>query len=129
MSSLSTIEALKTARELISQGWTQGQYVRRDAITPAYCVIGPLGPAIGGFPGDGANPYAPDSGKPIRAYLRAHGLELCNVKSLYIWNDHPDRTKEDVLDLYDRAIALCETESDPLWTASLQLALGKEVPQ
>jgi hypothetical protein len=75
-------QALIAGRRRIEEGWCQGVMRTWGAV----CAVGAIS----------RNP------KALEVLQRAIG-EGCYIPK---WNDMPGRSKEDVLDLYDRAIAL-----------------------
>jgi len=75
-----TTLALMNGRRRIERGWCQGVLNRGDEV----CAIGAMKDHIA-----------------LEMLMEAHGKT-----GLIDWNDEPGRTKEDVLELYDRAIAL-----------------------
>ena len=94
-------------QELLTRGWAQGG--AEHYATGEVCVMGALGYALYGkalgslmFTGvDEASEYFKQAACP-----HASG-EAYTVVAL--WNDDPARTPEEVLDAFDRAIALAET--------------------
>ncbi len=100
------VEILRAARQLlIDRGWTQGTFARDakgartlydapDAV--CYCSLGAIMVVGRGF--------APEAS--TLALTKAIGSgHPANVAE---WNDAKDRTKEEVLAAYDRAIVLAE---------------------
>jgi hypothetical protein len=75
-------QALIAGRRRIEEGWCQGSMRTREGV----CAIGAIS-------------YNP---KAIEVLYRAFGEDRYIPK----WNDAPGRSKEEVLALYDRAIAL-----------------------
>lgn len=109
---------LRTGRAMIAQGWTQKMWaaakdpcgLQREGIRDAYTQIARLRPSEFCYCATGplvvmnasdesymaleaALPVTPDS--TLRGPMR----------DVQIWNDKPGRTKDEVLALYDRAIA------------------------
>jgi len=96
---MSVAQVLTEARKLIAQGWTQGEYKRVVDGVECYCLSGAIHQAA---------PYDNPRGLEFAALflsLRADDFYLSSSSNLTEWNDAPDRTQEDVLDLIDRAIA------------------------
>lgn len=98
-------EVLKEARRLIAEkGWTQSAYHRdADGVTrssetaASFCIEGACMRAIGPKPWcDWRSPLAEAIGLRDR-------LELAN------WNDRPERTKEEILAAFDRAIEIASS--------------------
>jgi hypothetical protein len=104
---------IRRARQRIRRGWTQNAYARdRDGVTvdsnspeaSCWCVMGALGEDVADF-------FAqPDV--VVSVYCRLH--RLCEVSdiaeentitfgSLSDWNDYPDRTKKEVLEVFKKA--------------------------
>lgn len=100
-------EILKGARAKIEQGWCQGYYAR-DAVgrdvsynSPSacsYCLSGALWAS------------ATAAGLDVHAVDRCFDLLRHGVSELnpMIWQDKPERTKEEVLARFDQAIVKAE---------------------
>ena len=99
-------EVLQEARKFVEKGWTQGVFARDkegntvESKDPRACKWNAMGALIA------ANPQG-----------LYRWLELCSIfhsltdKSLsFAFNDEPETTKEDVLALYDKAIARCNND-------------------
>lgn len=82
---------LKRARGFIADGWCQGSMYIGDSV----CLVG------------GVDRAAQNS-SDYHAVLLYLQLFLPD-RAMYLtsWNDRPERTKEEVLELYDKAIASC----------------------
>jgi len=96
---MSVAQVLIEARKLIAQGWTQGEYKRVVDGVECWCLLGAM---------DQAAPYYKPRDLALAAVFYALGdddLYLSSSSNLTEWNDAPDRTQKDVLDLIDRAIA------------------------
>lgn len=102
--SKTTVEILREARGYVEQGWTQGEDARDEAGDPTppegsravcWCMSGACIRADPGSMGTAVN-------TPIRDAIG----EYWYVK----WNDAPERTKEEVLAAFDRAIAAEEAK-------------------
>lgn len=99
-----TARDLRIAKGRIEQGWCQGVLARDghgEEITPnhpaavAWCAFGAIG-------------TKEDALSQADLFLmKAHGPNTDVVS----WNDAPERTREDVLALFDKAIALAESEA------------------
>lgn len=94
-----TRDILVKARSLIASGWTRGRLAcdaRSRCVTydsdeaRSWCALGALSRSAA----DGAT-----VGK-FRAQISGGDIAT--------WNDAPERTQEQVLDAFDRAIAACE---------------------
>lgn len=89
---------LLRARARIERGWTQRAFARRaDGTTThteheqacSWCLAGSVGPVFG----------------HARSALIAIEKELnTGTGGIYIWNDAPERTKEEVLAVVDRVL-------------------------
>ena len=90
-----TKKLLIDARALLAKGWMQGDWHNGDVVRlpTRWCSIGAIEWAGGGT--------AESSAK--RALWRAVGTACISD-----WNDAPGRTQAEVLEAFDRAIALCE---------------------
>lgn len=97
----STVETLRNAKARIEKGWCRGVLARNskgEETTPngpdavRWCAFGAIGTTDEAL------------GAADRALIMAHG-------NYYVaeWNDEPEREVEDVLRLFDRAIALAES--------------------
>ena len=96
---MNVAQVLTEARKLIAQGWTQGGYNRVVNGVECWCISGAIRQAA-----QYDNPMELEFVDLIRA-LRADDFYISSSSKLIKWNDAPDRTQEDVLDLIDRAIA------------------------
>lgn len=103
---------LRKARELVRQGWTQGHGARTHDGRPtmthlieaaSFC---PLGAALRVFTrGNYRYPvYA------AATELLFRGAGVTSFHEFTAWNDHPQRTQAEVLDLYTGAIARAKEE-------------------
>lgn len=103
-------QILMGGRELVAKGWKQGAFAAdADGVAIAidsreacqFCPLGALWRMVaGGFALDSEFERV-----KARNWLKA---ALPGKFSLVeSFNDHPDTTQEDVLSLFDRAIALC----------------------
>jgi len=106
---MNTVEILKGAKALLeTKGWTQGAYARgksgrvvkqpRNAV--CFCGIGAISVAAGGNTDD-------DLG-----YDAYKALERIVGSGFPHYNDAPGRTKEEVLAVFDKAIAAEEGRVD-----------------
>ena len=80
---------LISARQLLQDGWCQGQYKMEDK----YCMLGAIG--------------ITRPSETERTALLAVDYIRAVLKSFYIsrWNDHSNRKHEEVLSVMDHAIA------------------------
>ena len=108
---------LRSAKEiLLSQGWIQGDEVRwnESKATYEYCLVGALGATVAFRPG--ASVQWSDYKDAYQWLTRA----LDSRESSWAWiydspiefNDANDRTLDEVIELIDRAIALCAAEKE-----------------
>lgn len=92
---MTLVEILRAGKaNLLERGWCQGDYAALYADKPRKCCAGTALPC--GIGGMGA----------LEILKVANGIPL----SIGIgeWNDAPERTREDVLTAYDKAIAAAE---------------------
>lgn len=97
-------QVLIDSRARIEQGWGQEKY-RREDDGPKYC-------AIGAIIHDGDCLILDDASYELRSRAErciADALpgEDNSYNDVIVYNDSPDTTKEDILKLYDAAIAAC----------------------
>lgn len=93
---------LREARALIERGWCQRAFIKNTPFGCAYCADG----AICATAGDGEGEYGP----MLAALKRATGVP--SHADIWSWNDTPERTQAEVLEAFDRAIALAETNNE-----------------
>lgn len=97
------------ARQKISEGWTQGAYARMSnevddggkvyadsRLATCWCSVGAVG---------AVTPEAMSSLPALNKIKEV--MNWPSTADIIQWNDDPTRTKEEVLDLFDRAIAAC----------------------
>jgi hypothetical protein len=110
-----TVSALRDARKLLSQpcAWTQGSYARDArgssirASEPgacSWCVQGALFKVLGVV---GSIPTS--DVRQVQAPLLQHA-GVIDTADLWCWNDQPGRTQNEVLALFDKAIAAEESQ-------------------
>lgn len=103
---METVEILRRAKaEIERRGWMQGGYgdTRKPAATCPVCMEGALQAAVHGDPFEYRQVSELDE---AMEFLRT-AADLDEDQALGDdWNDDTDRTKEDVLAAFDRAIAL-----------------------
>ena len=105
------VASFELARELVEHGWTQGAYVRSPAgwAVPIHARAVRRVCAAGAIDRVG---WVLDLTLTEREELRALAISELgigdetarNALALERWNDDPDRTKDDVLALYDRVL-------------------------
>lgn len=104
------LETLKNAKTLIENGWCQGSEAKdidgniahnksRKAVS--FCVVGSISRA------------AHDLGRSINSWQNCFNIfrKANSIISISAFNDHPSMSKEEILQAFDRAIALAETEN------------------
>lgn len=97
------------ARQKISEGWTQGAYARMSnevddggkvstdsRLATCWCSVGAVGAVA---------PHGVDYRATLNKLKEVMGWP--STADIIQWNDAPTRTKDEVLDLFDRAIAAC----------------------
>jgi len=130
MTTTSAKDILVTAKSLLEEkGWTQGYYARdiyNDRLAPwkqeavCFCTVGALIRVSGELRFQIAHG---NETKNLSLFEKQELLDAIDVQTSlardYLfkgvgavhtptWNDDPTRTKQDVLDAYDRGIALCQ---------------------
>jgi hypothetical protein len=95
---MTVVDQLKTARRRIARKWGQGAYYKDGA----YCAVGALEPT-----GDYVERYAPDAFGLLSAIV-APDENVPMSGHVIQWNDQPQRTKAEVLEAFDVAIAHAE---------------------
>lgn len=107
---MNTLDVLKAARQKIMAGWCQGDFARDvhgntvPSTSPracCWCAEGALY-VVASYPG------ACDARITARKLLE----KLTGAGMLNMWNDSPLRTREEVINLFDRAIANEEKKND-----------------
>lgn len=102
------LQILESARRLIIKGWCRGAFSVTKNGRPVYpwnkkaarwCVAGALSRL------DPTSTY--EEPKAAEKYL----IEAAGTKLLTEWNDKKGRTKKEVIQLYDRAIELCQEDN------------------
>ena len=106
---MSLLDDLKTVRDRIEHGWTQERYYR--STSGCFCLVGAAFSIQGMlFDNQMVNTMVT---REIHAVFQALDAELPSdfttrlnyaEARLVEWNDHPKRTKEEVLALVDKAI-------------------------
>ncbi len=102
------LNLLREGRARIVRGWTKGSFARNRSgrlvlswhvDAKKWCAMGAL------------NAEGPPFGNVQAALDFLSRVLPRNLGSVDVFNDAPETTKQDVLDLYDRAIALCLKEN------------------
>lgn len=102
-----TVEILRNARSLIDspEKWHQGDYGEFGASGEEYCkfcAFGALDASCSRLDAEQMVYSAAD-----RALMAALPIAFQDL-SYVTFNDHPDTTHQDIMDLFDRAIAIAE---------------------
>lgn len=106
---MNAIEILKAAKkQIVDKGWTQGAYAR----TASGRQIGAHAGAAACFCAIGACQSVHDDYHAAHyEAIRLLRLQTLNDSDIPTWNDHPDRTKEEVIAAFDKAITAAEGEA------------------
>lgn len=88
---MKTVECLRAARELIVAGWGQGKGALQATMSAS----------------DGDYDVADRADQALVRAIDTPGIHFGNV---HLWNDEDGRTQQEVLDVFDRAIALAEVD-------------------
>lgn len=96
-------EILTNARGVVSNGWCQGAYYDGNG---SYCSIGALSKALQSSP----QVLEGERYREAYMYLNNHlpALGFDNGQDVVDFNDDPATTQQDVLNLFDKAIASAE---------------------
>lgn len=114
---MTTVEFLKETRAKLAQGWTQREFARKDGEptgasaldSDCWCVVGALG-HVALLHGDYFMPAKFEARSALVEAIGSAEFERWSY-SLPHWNDAPERTQEDVLALFDKAIAAEEAKA------------------
>ena len=100
---LTIVDQLKEGRERVKKGWTQKTHARnakgrsvgfRSPKAVQWCVVGSC-----------------DCANACVKYLRSIVFSRYpNEQSIVTWNDRSERTQEDIIEAFDRAIELAEKD-------------------
>ena len=115
---MTTKEVLTQARVLVEQGWTQKVCARNangdrvatnDPDACMFCATGAVSAAI-------MKSAKNQDAKADEAFFGAVNLLdnitlKCDSGCAENFNDHPKTTKEDILELFDKAIARCQNDN------------------
>lgn len=107
MADLGAVKSLENGRARVEQGWIQGfmqqpifkveghWWNRKHTVTMGYCVLGSI--------------------QHERATFRAQDYftRAIGGNNIAAWNDAKGRTKEEVLEAFDKAIAIANVAPDP----------------
>lgn len=102
MPAVVTAAVLRRARDLLSRGWVQGRISAPGASAARWCVVGAVYKAA----------CEEARRRPSCAGQEAHMIDgavaslraVTGGEPLAAWNDHPDRTRGDVLEAVDKAM-------------------------
>ena len=108
------VKLLREARDIVSRGWCQNAWAR-DSFgacvdsdswhATTFCVTGAIGKAYRNY--FGSNLDLSDQiylGGELGAEFALGGVADEELSGLLDWNDHDDRTQQEVVDRFDRAI-------------------------
>lgn len=103
MTEKTTAQVLQEARALIEAGWCQGPFYRLEQGAEQYCAIGAVRRVVGtDYETFGYVRHDPaEAALSLVARRISHGTFCCAIA----YNDARGRTKEQVLALFDRALA------------------------
>jgi hypothetical protein len=109
---MNTAEILRKARALIeTKGWTQHAIGRRPDGSPIHLADNL--PQASCFCAEGAILMVAGLSYGRREFTRSAGtVDRAVGLRLHQWNDAPGRTREEVLDAFDKAIALARASAD-----------------
>lgn len=105
---LNSLQVLQTARKFLDDyGWIQGDYGHEDI---GFCAIGAIWTAVWKFFPRGTGEQRERGGRLAgrAAKQLKDSIAWPFSSTLASWNDEPGRTKEEVLALFDSAIATLE---------------------
>ncbi len=98
---------LECAKERVEKGWCQKYYHVYQNNIPYFCLVGSLAPKE--EEEKGGSDFLLRKGGSIGAAVQLI-VDLLENRAVFInpenWNDSPQRTKEDVLNLLDEAISV-----------------------
>jgi hypothetical protein len=102
-------EKLREARALIAKGWTQGEFAR----TKTGRKTPPKSPSATCFCASGAVIRATGAAGVAEGLFSQEFRVLRQAVrgNVVIWNDAPERTQAEVLQAFDRAIELAESQA------------------
>ena len=116
---MTTKDILVKAQKLIEQGWCQGEFARDEndeSVSPysekacSWCASGAIKTAIISYHHTSPNPYhllkEIISNKPIEYST----IIFNDSDAIAAFNDHPKTTQNDILELFDKAIARCDND-------------------
>ena len=98
-------DILTAARDLVSKGWTQDAMKMKHIGEShfSYCATGAISAAVHKRHSPHATWRSRKIGSEVRAAIDALRC-ITGQYSLTYWNDHPDRTQEQVVHVFDAAI-------------------------
>jgi hypothetical protein len=104
---------LADARELVSRGWCQGAEAEDERGGPVvpWSADARRWSALGALVATAGGPDALVNGGPSLERVATAALALglaAGVETLKEWNDAPERTRAEVLAVFDRAVRLAE---------------------
>jgi hypothetical protein len=114
------VQILQCARDLLEQGWCQRAFYNAD--THSFCIQGAIRfqcrqKALFNLQEyvrtESESKYMNAIGYVSRA-LHPNGSCEWYADYVFVWNDSPNRTKQEVLDVMDKAIALAREDNDAI---------------
>ena len=110
MYDMSDAEVLRAARKVIEFGWCQGSYWEDDG---SCCAVGALFRTLG-------EEHVSDRNRQAVRCLQAMTVAIGDDPDgtildgrITIWNDQESRTRQEVLDMLDRAVSVLERGAIP----------------
>ena len=105
------IETLRAARELVAQGWCQGDASKTtNGVEDRWCAVGALNKVLWTQGNDlSVSASATDLAIRDEVYLllqvKLPEKHKADFRGVATFNDDEETTQQDVLDLYDKALA------------------------
>jgi hypothetical protein len=105
---MTPVDVLKAARAKIEQGWTQGAFAldRERGVVPVNSPAAVCWCSLGAIKFADHDLYSDSYFAAEKILGRASGNA-----NIIPWNDAPGRTQAEVLEVFDHAIALAESEA------------------
>ena len=116
---MTTKEILVKAQKLIEQGWCQGEFARDEngkIVSPynekacSWCASGAIRVTIVSNGQTSLKPY-----RLLQEIISKKPIEYSTIifsdsDAIAAFNDHPKTTQNDILELFDKAIARCDND-------------------